>query len=437
MRARIVASSRKPGNLSFGSGKGTHEPRSADRPRCVNRAPDISDLDDFVPERRRLAWELPTDSLNDEFFEDQYLLMLEQIYVLMETSLEVGPRGMPDGALPWSIPTVDEGDTTFEQYVTSVAQPDPMYKYPWDSLFLHARETQHLLAAVMNRMLHEKVFKDLLFGASDEQMKILQAQDDMLINEEGYQRTRLRAEHINMFLKGTPPPLFWKRVDEVTMDITRSYLPVLTWLRKTWIHEAPSLDEVHQQIHDLVSFTAWLSVCMRRSASVIEFDWPTPGERDLPSNNTENFDAQVYKNGLRRMKRHSIPGKSDKPRQARVMIAIAPSAWRHTMYREGYRKVRLQQKRAVFYPGLRSDTDEKKARETGYKMGLSEWAAMQRGKAKAEAMRNQKKLKRRLWWATFGVLLVLLVCAFFQHWDLFIQSFEDTRAHYLHVERTR
>ncbi|CRK33290.1 hypothetical protein BN1723_003966, partial [Verticillium longisporum] len=220
----------------------------------------------------------------------------------------------------------------------------------------------------------------LLFGASNEQMKILIEQDDTLINEEGFGRTRLRAEYINLFLKGRAPPLFWEQVDETAIGITRAFLPVIAWIRKTRIDEVASIGEIHQQIHGIVAFTAWLAVCMRRSVSIIEFDWPTPGECDLPSSNTENFDDWVYRKALKRVEQYGRKRGSHKPRRARVMIAIAPSAWRYTLSPDGYWKVRLQQKRAVYYHGLQDDMDEKKE----HRIGLSEWAAKQRAEGEGD-----------------------------------------------------
>ncbi|KAM0335470.1 hypothetical protein ACHAQA_000518 [Verticillium albo-atrum] len=358
----------------------------------ANRAPKISELDGFIPERRDLSWDARTETLNDAFFIDQYLFLLQQIYVLVETSFFIGSKKNPKNVSPWSMPTVD-GDTTFERYAAAVARPDSLCKNPWDRLLQQREEAQHFLTAVMNKMLHEHAFKTLLFGASDEQLKTLQAQDDALINEEGYRRTRLRAEYVDMYLKGTAPPLFWKQVDELAITVTRAFIPVLTWVRKTWTKPAPSLRKVHQQVHDLVSFAAWLAVCMRRSASIIEFDWPTPGERDLPSDNITNFDEEVYQAALRRVDFVNRLEGHSRPRHARVMVAIAPSAWRYTVYREGYRKVRLQSKRAVFYHGLRGDAEEKK----DLKFELSEWASMQREKQSGQAKRRATKIRRRFW----------------------------------------
>ncbi|EEY17763.1 conserved hypothetical protein [Verticillium alfalfae VaMs.102] len=385
-----------------GGRNGNLKPLSSDRSRYTNRAPDINNLHGFRIERRDLKWDMPTDSLDDFFFEDQYLLMLQQIYALMETTLVLGPRRMPYEVSPWSLPTANQGDVTLEQYTSLVAQPDPLFKYPWDTLLIFKRETQHFLTAVMNKMLHEMTFKSLLFGASKEQMKILTEQDDTLINEEGFGRTRLRAEYINMFLKGRAPPLFWEQVDETAIGITRAFLPVIAWIRKTRIDEVPSIGEIHQQIHGIVAFTAWLAVCNRRSVSIIEFEWPTPGECDLPSSNTENFDEWVYRKGLKRVEQYCRKRGSYKPRRARVMIAIAPSAWRYTVASDGYWKVRLQQKRAVYYHGLQDDMDEKKE----HSITLSKWATMQRAKAEG----GVRSLAGQFW-RYLGAMLVALFLA--------------------------
>ncbi|CRK33294.1 hypothetical protein BN1723_003968 [Verticillium longisporum] len=93
-----------------GGRKGSLKSPSADRSRYANRAPDINNLHGFRPERRDLKWDMPADDLDDFFFEDQYLLMLQQIYALMETTLVLGPRRMPYEVSPWSIPTAMEGN---------------------------------------------------------------------------------------------------------------------------------------------------------------------------------------------------------------------------------------------------------------------------------------------------------------------------------------
>lgn len=150
----------------------------------------LSKLKTSKVDRLPCVWTLPENQIDDSFIREQYSKLLLYVYKAIhrhfaeEANFALGVERRTS-ASPWAMRHVIEDDYTFEKYVEMVARPHPVGPSPWDTMLVSRRERRHLLVAVVLRMLHEHVFSELLFGASQEQAKILRNQDRDFVLEDG------------------------------------------------------------------------------------------------------------------------------------------------------------------------------------------------------------------------------------------------------------
>jgi hypothetical protein len=138
----------------------------------------------------------------------------------------------------------------------------------------------------------------------------------------GFRRTALRADTNRVYLEATggTPPLFWKRVDNITAQITG----LLTPLSAAVGGEVASPSS-YQVLHDIVALAGWLNIAMRLSPKVTTFEWVQPGEAYRHSFLSIGEDKQTSTSST---ESHRV--------RARVMISTTPKITRHVRSSKGF-----------------------------------------------------------------------------------------------------
>ncbi|TEA14678.1 hypothetical protein C8034_v003108 [Colletotrichum sidae] len=319
------------------------------------------DLIDFKATRLELQWNVPAAHLNDEFFGHHFRTIASSLRHVVEKLFEKGSRDFDDS--PW------KGKNAYlEKFIDQIARPDPLDAAPWDDLLKCPMKRTAVLRGAILRIIADTVLNDYLVGAEEDETKILREQDENLITDDDFRRTKMRQETVDMFLshhQGVPPN-FWPYVDKHTMKILVVILPIWNWVRRTWPAEKkiPDIKMAYELLHHSVAYACWFAVNVRRSPSVLTFDWPAPGERYTPAQvevypavhsaskvaNTENdFRAVLEASATNR------PAQATQ-RTARVMVAVVPKVDMFSVVdgQHGYNIFRLLDARVVSYHGLRA-----------------------------------------------------------------------------------
>ena len=105
----------------------------------------------------------------------------------------------------------------------------------------------------------------------------------------------MRADSVRAVLcEDLLPPLFWRRVDELSLQLMTLLLPAIKLLDGCFAaSRAASLRAVHQEVHHIVAEAAYLSVGMRWSKTIFRLRTPLPGETN-DGREQQHVDARVW-----------------------------------------------------------------------------------------------------------------------------------------------
>ncbi|KAH6650943.1 hypothetical protein F5144DRAFT_524485 [Chaetomium tenue] len=164
----------------------------------------------------------------------------------------------------------------------------------WDALLTKRAHRECLVTGVIGKVLEMAVFDDLLFGADKTQKSMLEAQDECTLEFEGYHRTALRSQCIRTLLvNDILTPDFWPCVDQLTLQITSLFLPLLGVMDKHFpASRTNSLRNFYQDLHAIVASAGYLSIGIRWSANIFRFSLPYPGE--VWDIDQEHVDDTIY-----------------------------------------------------------------------------------------------------------------------------------------------
>ncbi|KAK0667706.1 hypothetical protein QBC41DRAFT_395267 [Cercophora samala] len=186
------------------------------------------------------------------------------------------------------------GSKNLVWFISQVARQDNGYEGGWDVMLSKAVQRKLLVVGVLGKVLERQVFDDLLFGADQEARDMLEAADKALEASEGYRRTRLRAEKIDMYMNDRQlTPEFWSYVDMLSIQITTLLLPLLNLMDQNFNNSrAKSLQGFHQKIHDIVAEAGFLSLHMAHSKNIFRISAPFLGQAWAIDQN--NVDDRVF-----------------------------------------------------------------------------------------------------------------------------------------------
>ncbi|KAK7953464.1 hypothetical protein PG988_014158 [Apiospora saccharicola] len=168
----------------------------------------------------------------------------------------------------------------FVQYSNLVAAEDRLVA-GWETMMKLGKHRKWLVMGILSQIMEKKIHSELLFGASEEENAELEKQDSMFLAADGYPRTKLRSQMINMFLgNDTVSSHFWLKVDHLTNSTMAILLPLtnlLCYFRppERWTDTF----EMYSQLHSLIAQVGYFAVCMARDPTIFHVLSATPGAR--------------------------------------------------------------------------------------------------------------------------------------------------------------
>lgn len=140
----------------------------------------MKELRSFQPNRRSLDFKVLDTDFADEFYEMIFNNLFVEIFAVAHSAFHPGDIPKPPRTSLW----LREYPEEFLKYVELVAYPDARAG-AWGRLLSDGNERVNLIMAIIYRVLDEKVFSSLLFGASSGHDEALKKIDTALINVEG------------------------------------------------------------------------------------------------------------------------------------------------------------------------------------------------------------------------------------------------------------
>ncbi|KAI9658262.1 MAG: hypothetical protein M1821_002395 [Bathelium mastoideum] len=119
-----------------------------------------------------------------------------------------------------------ESSTELKCLITCHASGGPARVSGWDDLFKDKDGREAILYGIIMKALEEHIFGELLFGCDTEQKTHLEHQEANLAEDDGFERTKLRAEYITQSLRRpngkkalTYPPKYRTQVDIISIQL--------------------------------------------------------------------------------------------------------------------------------------------------------------------------------------------------------------------------
>ncbi|ELR07403.1 hypothetical protein VC83_07515 [Pseudogymnoascus destructans] len=174
-----------------------------------------------------------------------------------------------EGKRPWNEMNVSPLFVSLAELVQDV---DPDDAKSWDSLLYYERKRCMMIMGIIARIFVDKVFSPLLFGCTPNQATMLNALETDMAEKnshDGFARTKTRSRAIREVLDGAVLPTdFYDEVELLSLNIFGLLNPISAYLEKYRIKHnlevsIPTREEQFAALFDMVSGTAWLSICRR------------------------------------------------------------------------------------------------------------------------------------------------------------------------------
>jgi hypothetical protein len=162
--------------------------REAKRPRLddQNEKPTIDEEGDeqsfYFPNIKWLNH--VAQNRNDEWFDQKFDRLFKDTILLAKKhfgKLDIG-LGPEKADSPWAAGGFK--DTLFALFTENLADADP-YSGGWDMLLLDRTQRTWLVVGIISCIMENRIFKELLFGATPEQTKLLHSAEVALLDSEG------------------------------------------------------------------------------------------------------------------------------------------------------------------------------------------------------------------------------------------------------------
>ncbi|KAF9773674.1 hypothetical protein IL306_008476 [Fusarium sp. DS 682] len=327
----------------------------------------MKDLRSYEPKRRSLDFSQLHRDLPDEFYEHHFAQLSAEIWAIVSSAF--CPK--EEHQAPLTSPWLWNFPAEFIRHVELVARLDARAG-KWERLLRDGEERKNLLQAIIFKVLDNRVFSSLLFGASPKHLETLQNSDYALINTEGFRRSELLSHTNRTWLQARKgePHHFWEEVDKLSSEILILLLPVYELTASFTAYEPIAKAELYQLLHEVTAYAGWLSVGIRMSPAIVSINWPIPGEMySLDQVNTSQVAYDASKEAARQHQerlRKKKPEHEEMVSRARVKISVLPEIVRHQPYpaeieTRGIISYKIMEPHAVFYEGLQQQHDENRA----------------------------------------------------------------------------
>ncbi|KAI0126867.1 hypothetical protein BJ170DRAFT_421669 [Xylariales sp. AK1849] len=168
----------------------------------------------------------------------------------------------------------------------------------WERMIRDKEMRKWLVVAIIAQIIEKKIFNELLFGATKQQIRELEKQDVTFMNADGYERSIQRAGLTNLMLgqnRRQPEPvapLFWEAVDELTAQTVKIFLPLINIL--CYYRNAPKWTDLwilYQNLRQIIAHAGYFAVSMRRTPDIFHVLSATPGARmDYPIESQASYE---------------------------------------------------------------------------------------------------------------------------------------------------
>ncbi|PHH82542.1 hypothetical protein CDD82_5645 [Ophiocordyceps australis] len=299
----------------------------------------------------------------DEYFEQHFCGLYIEIFNF--TRRIFGSHELEESEWPWLKVKRQDGSDHLLNFVGAVARPG-IQKKKWSEMLRDGEERSLLLQGIVMKALDEHVLSSPLFGATEEyQDKFIEK--SCTISEgkllpgftSSAARTRANKEYLRQH--GWPTPCFWTDVDHVAAQMAMLLKPLLyaTQGSDSMMHE------MHQKLHEIVAYAAWLNLGLRISPSITVVEWPRPGDPFKPDQVNmsdkilarNQIDAEVLVARTDLLPKRIVEAGVDL--RFRVKIAVLPRIMRYSPGRDGLKvgiySYRVMRPHAVFYQGWEND----------------------------------------------------------------------------------
>ncbi|KFY78320.1 hypothetical protein V499_02493 [Pseudogymnoascus sp. VKM F-103] len=208
---------------------------------------------------------------SDEFFDNLFTeanKIVTSFVVNNFGGFDIKPDEL-EGKRPWNEMNASPLFISLAELVQDV---DPDDSKSWDSLLYDERKRCMMIMGMIARIFVDKVFSPLLFGCTPNQDTMLNAlETDMAEknSDDGFVRTKTRSRAIREVLDGEVLPVnFYDEVELLSLNIFGLFNPVSAYLEKYRMKHnlevsIPTREEQFAALFDMVSGTAWLSICRR------------------------------------------------------------------------------------------------------------------------------------------------------------------------------
>ncbi|KAH7403169.1 hypothetical protein BKA64DRAFT_776521 [Cadophora sp. MPI-SDFR-AT-0126] len=269
----------------------------------------------------------PTTDRPDTWFIHNFQQLYRQISAFCTTYY--GLHDIPLTDEPWEKCKVTP---EFLKWAEMVAEPEPRMGC-WDELLRDRRLRKWFVMAVLVRVLRVKVFEELLFGGTREQVLLMHQVDRAFLGREGFQRDSLRASQARTILGASPvTQLFYPSVAKLTAQLFLLLAPLTSYLYSLPPPPntpAPQFTALYQSLHNLVSQAGYMAICVKLTPSIIQMYDVRPGDTWEPDDMHCLDEAEAFVGskevvvGDYRQLRHNI--KVAKEEAEVYMRSLAPS----------------------------------------------------------------------------------------------------------------
>ena len=202
----------------------------------------------------------------------------------------------------------------------------------WDGLLLSRPRREYLVVGIIAKFLDNHVWESYLFGATEAQKKLLEAQDKLTAGLDGYPRTKVRSDLIRSLLAGNIiTPYFWRDVDRLTFQLVNILFPLIRIMDANFQEQSrpKSLCIVYQKLHNIVTEAAFLSIGIRWSPDIFRFVWPIPGQ-SYDGDHEDSISDDLYNESKESARRLDEARQSERAEKTRlVQEAKGPSTILH------------------------------------------------------------------------------------------------------------
>ena len=270
------------------------------------------DLANLAPQPLRISYKPhPLEDCSDAWYTEMFRRLFRQTDKFVTRYFGVHDLDAGKFFEPWGAGMTDEFVTWAEQ----AAEPDlNTGTGTWDDLLRETRQRKWLVMGVLMRILTVKVFEVDLFGASKEQGELLHGISRALVGREGlypflffvksnwlsvigFGRQALRAETARTIMgRNAVTENFYPSVAKLTAQISLLLKPLTDYLYGMQPRlgvPLPKIEDQYQELHNLVSTAAYLSLCTKLSATIFTFNDVSPGTH-WDDKDYYNLEADLY-----------------------------------------------------------------------------------------------------------------------------------------------